>query len=74
LRLFRIPLNLASAHEMRRILFSTIKILISATLLYFALRKVNLSELASRINVASLARPIRERRFFGPIDAAAHLL
>jgi glycosyltransferase 2 family protein len=46
--------NLASADEMRRILFSTIKILISATLLYLALRKVNLSELASRINVASL--------------------
>ncbi len=35
---------------MRRILFSTIKILISAALLYLALRKVNLSELASRIN------------------------
>jgi hypothetical protein len=35
---------------MRRILFSTIKILISAALLYFALRKVNLTELASRIN------------------------
>lgn len=39
---------------MRRILFSTIKILISAALLYLALRKVNLTELASRINVASL--------------------
>jgi glycosyltransferase 2 family protein len=39
---------------MRRILFSTLKILISAALLYLALRKVNLSELASRINVASL--------------------
>ena len=39
---------------MRRILFSTIKILISAALLYLALRKVNLSELASRINIASL--------------------
>ena len=41
---------------MRRILFSTIKILISLALLYLALRKVNLTELASRINnVASLA-------------------
>jgi uncharacterized membrane protein YbhN (UPF0104 family) len=39
---------------MRRILLSTIKILISAALLYLALRKVNLSELASRINIASL--------------------
>jgi glycosyltransferase 2 family protein len=39
---------------MRRILLSTIKILISAALLYLALRKVNLTELASRINIASL--------------------
>jgi len=39
---------------MRRILLSTIKVLISAALLYLALRKVNLSELASRINLASL--------------------
>ena len=39
---------------MRRILFSTLKILISAALLYFSLRKVNLSELASRIDIASL--------------------
>ena len=39
---------------MRRILLSTIKILISAALLYLALGKVNLSELASRINIASL--------------------
>ena len=39
---------------MRRILLSTIKIVISAALLYLALRKVNLSELASRINIASL--------------------
>src|SRR3954451_6137576 len=45
---------LASAENMRRILFSTIKVLISAALLYLALRKVNLLELASRINVASL--------------------
>ena len=39
---------------MRRILFSTIKILISAALLYLALRKVDLPDLASRINIASL--------------------
>ena len=39
---------------MRRFLFSTLKILISAALLYLALRKVNLYELASRINIASL--------------------
>src|SRR2546423_7056384 len=39
---------------MRRILLSTAKILISAALLYFALRKVNLSDLVSRINIASL--------------------
>src|SRR5437762_7779534 len=39
---------------MRRILFSTIKILISVALLYLALRKVNLLERAYRINVASL--------------------
>src|SRR5512141_3135063 len=40
---------------MRRILFSTIKILISLALLYLALRKVDLIELASRINnLASL--------------------
>ncbi len=39
---------------MRRILLSTIKILISAALLYLALRKVNLYDLASRIHVESL--------------------
>src|SRR6202163_648450 len=39
---------------MRRILVSTIKILVSAALLYFALRKANFSDLASRINIASL--------------------
>jgi uncharacterized membrane protein YbhN (UPF0104 family) len=40
---------------MRRMLFSTIKILISLALLYLALRKVNLTELASRVNnLASL--------------------
>jgi glycosyltransferase 2 family protein len=39
---------------MRRILFSTLKILVSAALLYLALRKANLSDLAKRIDVASL--------------------
>src|ERR1700731_3368067 len=39
---------------MRRILLSTIKILISAALLYLALRKANFSDLASPIDVASL--------------------
>jgi len=46
--------NLASAGEMRRILLSATKILISAALLYFSLRKANFSDLASRINIASL--------------------
>ncbi|MGB8397866.1 lysylphosphatidylglycerol synthase transmembrane domain-containing protein, partial [Bradyrhizobium sp.] len=39
---------------MRRILLSTLKILISAALLYFSLRKVNLVDLASRIDARSL--------------------
>jgi uncharacterized membrane protein YbhN (UPF0104 family) len=39
---------------MRRILLSTIKILVSAALLYLALRKANFSDLASRIDIASL--------------------
>ena len=39
---------------MRQILLSTLKVLISAALLYFALRKINLSELAARIGIASL--------------------
>jgi uncharacterized membrane protein YbhN (UPF0104 family) len=39
---------------MRRILLSTIKILVSAALLYLALRRANFSDLASRINIASL--------------------
>src|SRR5580698_9372432 len=39
---------------MRRILLSAIKILVSAALLYFSLRKANFSDLASRINIASL--------------------
>src|SRR5665213_1986272 len=43
-----------SAGEMRQILLSALKILISAALLYLALRKVNLSDLVSRIDLASL--------------------
>jgi glycosyltransferase 2 family protein len=39
---------------MRQIFSSTAKILVSAVLLYLALRKVDLTELASRIDVASL--------------------
>ena len=39
---------------MRRILISTLKILVSAALLYLALRKVDFRDLASRFNVASL--------------------
>lgn len=39
---------------MRRILLSAIKILVSVALLYIALRKANFSDLASRIDVASL--------------------
>jgi uncharacterized membrane protein YbhN (UPF0104 family) len=39
---------------MRRILLSTVKILVSAALLYFALRKINFYELASRFDIASL--------------------
>src|SRR5260221_5745222 len=46
--------HLASADEMRRILLSTAKILISAALLYFSLRKINLYDLASRIRIESL--------------------
>src|SRR6201996_8807108 len=45
-----------SAGEMRQILLSAIKILISVALLYAALRKVNLFDLASRIgNLKSLS-------------------
>ena len=39
---------------MRRILLSTLKILVSAALLYLSLRKVDLADLVSRIDVASL--------------------
>src|SRR5262249_22074305 len=40
--------------EMRRILLSTLKILVSAALLYFSLRKINLAELISRIDASSI--------------------
>jgi len=39
---------------MRRILLSAVKILISAALLYFALRKINFHDLAMRFDIASL--------------------
>ena len=39
---------------MRRILLSTLKIVVSAALLYFSLRKVDLAELVARIDVSSL--------------------
>lgn len=39
---------------MRRILLAALKILLSAALLYFALRKINLLDLASRFDLASL--------------------
>jgi uncharacterized membrane protein YbhN (UPF0104 family) len=45
--------NLANADEMRRILLSAIKILVSAALLYLALRKVNFADLAARIDLTS---------------------
>jgi glycosyltransferase 2 family protein len=45
--------NLTAAGEMRRILLSAIKILVSAALLYLALRKANFSDLAARIDLAS---------------------
>src|SRR3954452_25606805 len=49
------PLSyLTSADDMRRILLSALKILISAALLYFALRKINFYDLASRFDIASL--------------------
>ena len=40
--------------EMRRILLSILKIIVSAALLYFSLRKIDLAELASRLDVSSL--------------------
>jgi glycosyltransferase 2 family protein len=53
--LFLVPFaNLTSTGEMRRILLSTLKILVSAVLLYFSLGKINLADLVSRLNVSSL--------------------
>ena len=43
----------ANAGEMRRILSSAIKILVSGALLYLALRKANFADLASRIDLFS---------------------
>src|ERR1700759_2855585 len=40
---------------MRRILLSAIKILVSAALLYLALRKANFADLASRLDLTSAA-------------------
>ncbi len=39
---------------MRRILLSTLRLLVSAALLFFSLSKIDLAELASRLNVSSL--------------------
>jgi glycosyltransferase 2 family protein len=47
--------NLADAGEMRRILLSAIKILVSAALLYLALRKANFADLAARLDLTSAA-------------------
>src|SRR3954470_16920691 len=49
-----LPLKPTSADDMRRILLSALKILVSAALLYFALRKIDFLDLASRFDVASL--------------------
>jgi uncharacterized membrane protein YbhN (UPF0104 family) len=46
--------NLTSADDMRRILLSAVKILVSAALLYLALRKIDFYDLASRFDIASL--------------------
>jgi uncharacterized membrane protein YbhN (UPF0104 family) len=48
------PLLKPGLGEMRRILLSTLKILISAALLYFALRKADLAALYARIDGSSL--------------------
>src|SRR6201996_8712645 len=47
--------NLANAGEMLRILSSAIKILVSAALLYLALRKANFADLAARLDLVSAA-------------------
>lgn len=57
---------------MRRILLSALKILISVALLFLALRKVDFSDLASRINIASLGwMVIAVAVFFIQIAASA---
>src|SRR5579872_57906 len=48
------PLKPSNTGEMRRILLSAIKVLISVALLFIALRKANFSDLASRIDLASV--------------------
>src|SRR5207253_4362952 len=48
------PLKPTLFPPMRRIAISSLKILVSAGLLYLALRKVDFHELASRFNVASV--------------------
>src|SRR5437899_7235600 len=48
------PLKPPQFLSMRRIVISSLKIIVSAALLYLALRKVDFHELASRFNVASL--------------------
>jgi len=53
--MFPFDLPLANASEMRRILLSAIKILVSAALLYLALRKVNFADLAARLDLTSAA-------------------
>src|SRR6202012_1691297 len=51
----RVALSLTpEADPMRQILFSALKILISAALLYFSLRKVDFADLLSRIDLNSL--------------------
>jgi uncharacterized membrane protein YbhN (UPF0104 family) len=51
---FCTPLLKPGTGEMRRILLSTLKIVVSAALLYFSLRKVDLADLVARIDVSSL--------------------
>src|SRR6202044_411995 len=52
---FYCPKTFANASEMRRILSSAIKILVSAALLYLALRKVNFADLIARLDLTSAA-------------------
>src|SRR5581483_8070109 len=52
-KFFTVP-ETSNTGEMRRILVSAIKVLISVALLFIALRKANFSDLASRIDLASV--------------------